>query len=181
MLKLYRKNGEGTEYAECWVDGGVAVLHTGVVGDEGRTVETPDIADAAEYEKIFENKYKPQGYAEWPQDQLYWVVAQIPTESVEEGIHIVRPIEDELNNDLGWLGLGYVDGNDIGLSTGPDGGKFVINFFTLVVDRDKGCLAVRKTMQEKCKQKQVDIAYRRYDEEDYTLAESTEGKEAFWL
>jgi len=181
MLKLYRKNGEGIEYAECWVDGGVAVLHTGAIGDEGRTVETPDVGDAAEYEKGIANQFGRQGYAEWPQDQLYWVVAQIPAASVEEGIHLVRPIEDELNHDLGWLGLGHVDGNDIGLSTEPGEEKFVINFFTLVVDREEGCRAIQRTIQEKCGQKQVEIACRPYGEEEYTLAESAAGKDTFWL
>ena len=181
MLKMYKKNGGYIEYAECWVDNGIAVLHTGTVGDEGKTVETPDIGDAEEHERGIGKQYGQKGYAEWPQDQLYWVVAQIPVESVETGIRLVRPIEDELNNDLGWLGLGHVDGNDIGLSTEPGTQKFVINFFTLVVDKDKGCLAVRRTMQEKCGQKQVEIACRRYDEEGYTLAEPAEGKEAFWL
>ena len=180
MLKLYRHIGDSIEYVECWINDGVGVKHAGVVGDRGEITNTPNTTDLKAYENALREEYAPQGYTEWPKSLHYWIVAQIPVETIEKGRPLIQPMLDALNNDLGWIGLGHMDGYDIGWSFRPEGKELVLNFFAEVVEKDIGCATVRQTIINKSEQEHYDIGYRPFDEDEYTMYESTKGRKDFW-
>jgi len=179
MLKLYRPNDGFIEYVECWMNNGDGVKHVGIVGDRGEIFNSSDITDSQAYENSIKREYTPQGYSEWPDNLYCWIVAQIPIKTIEKGRLLIEPIMDAMNNDLGWLGVGHMDGYDIGWSLRPEGKELVLNFFAVVVEKNIGCTTLRQTMRSKTKQKHYDIGYRPFDVDEYTLFESTRGREDF--
>ena len=74
----------------------------------------------------------------------------------------------------------YVDGYDIGWSFRPEGQELGLNFFAVVVEKDIGCTTIRQTIINKSEQEHYDIGYRPFDEDEYTMYESTKGRKDFW-
>jgi hypothetical protein len=64
MLKLYKTEAETIYYAECWVNDGVATVHTGVVGDMGQKKEQP-----CENEDTFMNDFLHKYIEPFPNNQ----------------------------------------------------------------------------------------------------------------
>ena len=112
MVKLYKRIQEKTFYKECWQHGDIAIVHRGVVGNEGITEEHP-CDNFEKFESDFIKQYKHQGYATIPNNEQYLVTIQLKVRSAQAGIELKNQVTEALNEKLGWLGLGCVDGFDI--------------------------------------------------------------------
>lgn len=150
MTKTYRRADDGVlHYREVWdVEGGV-LLHRGQVGRTGRSevrggAEGSRTGAAAEEARdLFLARARADGYAEVPDDELWWAVLQCwlfsPDLSHPADDWIMGEGHEALDEYLGWRGLGHLDGNDLGGTSpaGYEGPK--LNLFCRVVD---GPLAV---------------------------------------
>ena len=140
MRKLYKKDGERLLYWETWDDDGKHIMHWGVVGDEGETQAVRSgmfrKADTTVAEEMA--RREQEGYAEIDDEDLQTVIVQYRTETWGDldDLEKRHGLEDLLNNQLSWVGLGHCDGGDIGSGT--------INVCCLVVDaRIAGPVMVR--------------------------------------
>ena len=65
------------------------------------------------YYNSFKRKYEKQGYSEFSPDHAETIVLKYALKSSEEAESITKSVIPLLNERLGWLGLGYVDGYDV--------------------------------------------------------------------
>ena len=81
IIRVYKRNDEGVlEFREGWFDEDYSqfVMNYGVVGHQSKTDET-DVADAAAAEGLmdaFAVQCAEDGFAEIPDEEQFWVVAQ---------------------------------------------------------------------------------------------------------
>ncbi|MDR4533080.1 hypothetical protein [Glutamicibacter sp. PS] len=154
MHKTYRRDDDGTlHYREAWKDKGFVVTHTGKVGTKGkqqaRSVKSktwPNNPTATEQLAQFLAQATADGYRELADDEMGWAVLQIWTEPDGPLAEwVLAEGTGELNEKLGWLGLGHYDGYDIGgtppTESGLEGTR--INLFCRVVDCKLGVKALR--------------------------------------
>ncbi len=138
MIKLYKKQNDKLEYCEYWLNNeeGLIYLHRGIVGERGSYVTEP-CKNEEKYKKEFIRKYEKQGYEEIPDENMFCIVAQyyfrseLDRSSVETLYNYISGI---LNEELGWTGLGEVDGYDFGKSTNPQEDGYCLNIYSIVVD-----------------------------------------------
>ena len=74
MVKLYKRIQEKIFYKECWQHGDIAIVHRGVVGNEGITEEHP-CDNFEKFESDFIKQYKHQGYATIPNNEQLTIVS----------------------------------------------------------------------------------------------------------
>jgi len=122
MLKLYKTGPFGVLYWETWPDGPKHIIHWGIVGQRGQRVETTD----AENLQRSITERRAEGYSE--RTTLSQLVIQYATNGSRnvQDLRRRQRLESLLDETLGWTGLGYCDGGDIGSGT--------INIFCFVVD-----------------------------------------------
>ena len=81
IIRVYKRDEEGTlQFREAWIDEefNEFVMNHGVVGHQSTTEET-DAADAEAAERLmdaFAVQCAEDGYAEIPEEEQFWVVAQ---------------------------------------------------------------------------------------------------------
>lgn len=173
MVKLYKKDEDGLHYAECWNDDDVATVHTGKVGSRGRSKEVK-YDDWAAFMEEFIGRYEKQGYHAWSEDEEVWIVAQFPMKKFEPGkkeLALRDRAESVLNEGLGWLGLGHVDGWEMGRTFASEN-SFVLNIYGVVVDRELGIKTIKEELQRNLDCSRLKIAVRDAGAEDYTLVYS---------
>ena len=144
MVKLYKRIQNKLFYKECWQRGAVAVVHRGVVGNEGITEEHP----CENFEKFvseFMRQYQRQGYAPIPSKEQYLVTIQIKVRSIQAGIELKDQITNNLNERLGWLGLGCVDGFDIDAKKSISG-FYNLGIYCVVVNGERTCNEINRLM-----------------------------------
>ena len=121
MRKLYKKDGERLLYWETWDDDGKHTMHWGVVGDEGETqaLRSGLFRDAGKTVAEEMARREEEGYAEIDEEDLQTVLVQYRTETwgSEEDLERRHEIEELMDNQLGWTGLGHCDGGSIGSGT----------------------------------------------------------------
>jgi predicted DNA-binding WGR domain protein len=122
MTKLYSDEGSGApRYHEAWVDGSTVVEHWGVIGERGdsRDHPVPDGSDPAEVLAAVLADARARGFEELDEDSLTFVEVQYDLDTWGSGAdHDTRiRVEDFLNEELGWTGLGHLDGGSIGSGT----------------------------------------------------------------
>lgn len=192
VVKLYRKESGTLSYAECWAEEDKIVEHTGVVGETGET-ETCACASAEEYQALsqaFQERYRAEGFAEWPEQENVWVVAQFPIEPVDLDAKPVTPspqdtalrdlVQEALNEALGWTGLGRVDGWEMGRRLAmPE--EFVLNVYCIAVDQALAVRTIREALETAADCSHLKIGVRPAGEEEYTLAYSADESEDFSL
>ena len=144
MVKLYKRIQEKTFYKECWQHGDIAIVHRGVVGNEGITEEHP-CDNFEKFESDFIKQYKHQGYATIPNNEQYLVTIQLKVRSAQAGIELKNQVTEALNEKLGWLGLGCVDGFDIDIKKSILG-YYNLEIYCVVVDSHKACNEIKKLM-----------------------------------
>ena len=158
MVKLYKEDDKGNLlYMETWsTESFRAIVHKGKVGREGSDEEIEmnkfdkAIKTESDYFKYFTDKYKKEGYLEIPDEKLVWLVVQFPMKSLKgnKRDHWLRDkVTEYLNEELGWRGLGHVDGFDMGKQI-ADHKKFALNIFCEVVDEAKGIAAIKRCLRE---------------------------------
>ncbi|MEG1404976.1 MAG: hypothetical protein RSC52_05665, partial [Oscillospiraceae bacterium] len=111
MVKLYKRIDDNLFYAECWASGDTAVTHYGIVGNNGKSKNEP-CADEGypQFEASFAAKHQKQGYVLCEAMPQYTVVFQLEIKNIEMAMQVKDSLTDELNNALGWAGVGHVDG-----------------------------------------------------------------------
>jgi len=179
MKKLYKKLEDGRlQYAEYWLNQNKITLHTGEVGKKGHIEIFSDYKSEEEFEEQFNNMFSPFGYK--PLNNICWIVVQYFIKSIEIKEEIGK-LKDRvincLNNEIGWLGLGYVDGYDIGKQMCMDA-EFVLNIFCVVVDKNIGLKTINDILKKnKLNYEQVRIASRENHDDDYVLQYSFDKNE----
>ncbi|HKV92171.1 MAG TPA: hypothetical protein VJW20_06465 [Candidatus Angelobacter sp.] len=118
MIKLYKRSSKGSlSYREAWIDKNKVVEHWGKVGTRGecKTHKMPIPNKEQSLESILQSA-RQAGFAEIDLDKHRKLI-------VEYGVHDMVTVtdldkrsrlEERLNNDLGWTGLGMCDGGSIG-------------------------------------------------------------------
>lgn len=54
---------------------------------------------------------------------------------------------EALTNELGWKGLGFVDGHDMGKTANP-GPQYALNIYCFVMDEELGIQAIKRVLKE---------------------------------
>ncbi|WP_185404078.1 hypothetical protein [Listeria cossartiae] len=190
MLKLYKKESTGISYAEYWLHDKEATIHYGKIGKVGQTEKDANYLenyqDEADFKEAFLQRFVPQGYSEFPEEEKCWIVVQYPLKSLngtKRDIWLKDRVTDVLNSDLGWKGLGLVDGFDMGQTANPTK-QFALNVFCVVVDEETGIKAIKSALRNNsCDFTRVKIASRSFSaNEDFTLKFSAKKKdETFYI
>lgn len=176
MKKLYKlAEDKKLLYAECWFDGKIFTVHTGTIGTQGETenyVYPKDFKTESEFNNYFSDKFGTKGYKEIPDEDMYWIVVQYPIKTIFGNKHNLLfkdRIVNLLNEQLGWNGLGIVDGFDIGKSFNFKNGS-VLNIFILSVDEIISLEIIKNALKiNDFKYNKVKIATRKFTDDDYKL------------
>jgi hypothetical protein len=132
MNKLYKRENGSLLYQEAWVDAGQLHHHHGVVGQRGEHTTRPLRLlerQKAAIDAILEPA-RAQGYAPLPLDEHATLVVEYVIDGFGSGADLDKrhALEEQLNEILGWTGLGHCDGGSIGSGT--------MEVFCPVVDYD---------------------------------------------
>lgn len=181
MISLYKKEQDSMLYAQCWVNDGVAVIYTGTLGQDGNTSKQ-DCFDEEGFMEKFIQEYTHQDYAEIAVEQQFQLVLQWPMKT-RTGSNYNRGIRDRateiLNELLGWKGLGYVDGFDMGKSANPKE-EFVLNIFCNVVDEKLALKWIMDTLPQQIDCSRLKIAGRKMRKDEYRLVYHAKEKEGWF-
>jgi len=158
-------------YAECWIYDNIATVHTGIVGDIGESEETSNIKDENTFLNDFQKEWAAKGYASIQEEYQSWVVLQWPMKT-PSGNAQDRKIRDSatqiLNEHLGWLGLGHVDGFDMGKTSNPKE-EFALNIFCVIVDDEIAVKSIMEILPSQVDCSRLKIAIRHFNEEEFVL------------
>ena len=166
MEKRYKEENNELWYAEYWIDSNTITLHTGKVGKVGKTKEytlPKDFSDEEAFIAYFHSTYEALGYHQWPEEKHTWILLQYPIKSMQgnkRDLWLKEKVTEYLNEELGWKGLGHVDGFDMGKAMKlPD--QYVLNIFAVVVHEEMGIAAVKRcTRNNRLDYTQIKIATR---------------------
>ena len=132
MLKLYKLIDKQLHYWETWdKDDKTAIIHWGIVGEAGRDKEVKS-GLFSNFKKIVQkdtdSKIK-EGYAEFDDEKLSFLEIEYKIDGfgTEEDLDKRHRLESELDEILGWTGLGHTDGGSIGSGT-MEAGCLVVDF-----------------------------------------------------
>lgn len=143
IIRVYKRDDEGIlQFREAWFDEDYSqfVMNYGVVGHQSKTDET-DVADAAAAESLmdaFAVQCAEDGYAEIPDEEQHWVVAQYALktrEGTDRDRYLEEKAKDALISHLAWRGLGIVDRSEFSDSK--------LNIFCLCPDVNKAVNAIK--------------------------------------
>ena len=144
MLKLYKLTDNQLHYWETWdKDEKTAIVHWGVVGELGQDKEVTGGLFSnfrKTVQKEIDEKLK-EGYAEFNGNEVSFLEIEYKIDGfgTEQDIGKRHRLEAQLDEILGWTGLGHVDGGSIGSGTMEVG--------CIVVDFD----IAKKVIEEKLK------------------------------
>jgi len=129
MIKLY-KAGDVTRYWEAWNTSTKITIHWGILGETGESREIALSPEDDPNKIILREAKQPRndGYRKIATSKLQRLVIQYQVQGMgnSEDLKQRERIEHLMNECLGWRGLGFCDGGDIGSGT--------VNIFCLVVD-----------------------------------------------
>jgi hypothetical protein len=143
IIRVYKRDDEGVlHFREGWFDEDYSqfVMNYGVVGHQSRTEET-DVADAAAVEGLmdaFAVQCAEDGYAEIPEAEQFWVVAQFALKTkdgTERDRYLEEKAKDAIISHLAWRGLGTVERSEFS--------DYKLNIFCLCPDVNKAVNAIR--------------------------------------
>jgi hypothetical protein len=143
IVRVYRRDDEGTlHFREAWFDEDYAqfVMNFGVVGHQSTTEET-DVADPDAAEGLldaFAVQCAEDGYAEIPEGEQFWVVAQFALktrEGTDRDRYLEEKAKDALISHLAWRGLGTVERSEFT--------DYKLNIFCLCPDVNKAVNAIK--------------------------------------
>lgn len=193
MVKLYLQDGDILRYAEVWVDGDIVTEHIGVCGETGEVTECQiDSEDGwQEYLTGFLKCYYEQGYDQWPESELCWLIVQFPVapvalqrgampELAPDDAALRDAAEAAVNEALGWTGLGMADGWEVGRQM-DDEERFVLNLYCVAVDSGLALGALKEALEMEVDCSHMKIAARESGQEDYELIYSADGSSGFSL
>jgi hypothetical protein len=143
IIRVYKRDDEGVlHFREGWFDEDYSqfVMNYGVVGHQSRTEET-DVADAAAVEGLmdaFAVQCAEDGYAEIPDKEQFWVVAQFALKTkdgTERDRYPEEKAKDAIISHLAWRGLGTVERSEFS--------DYKLNIFCLCPDVNKAVNAIK--------------------------------------
>jgi hypothetical protein len=143
IIRNYKRDEDGVLlFREAWYDEdfGQFVVNHGTVGHQSSTDAT-DVEGEEAAEGLlaaFAVQCEEDGFAEIPETEQFWVVAQIALKSkdgTERDKHLERKAKTALTSELAWRGLGIVDRSEIGNSR--------LNIFCLCPDVNKAVNAIK--------------------------------------
>jgi len=143
IIRVYKRDDEGIlHFREAWYDADYNefVMNYGVVGHQSKTDET-DVEDDAAAESLldaFAVQCAEDGYAEIPEQDQFWVVAQYALKSrdgTDRDRYLEEKAKDALISHLAWRGLGVVDRTEMADSK--------LNIFCLCPDVNKAVNAIK--------------------------------------
>jgi len=155
MFKLHKKdNKNNLLYAEFWVsEDNKGVVHTGKVGKNGSVEEFiigEEYKTSSSFLDYFETKFRELAYTDFKDEDLTYLVLQFAMKSLKgnkRDYWLKDKVTEYLNNELGWRGLGHVDGFDMGEQISFKG-KYALNIFCEVYDEEKGIAAIKRCLRE---------------------------------
>jgi hypothetical protein len=116
MFKLYRRLGAAIEYREAWIGERAVVEHWGVCGERGEVRHHP-VSSKEEASQTLravraasEAGFRPLA----PSRHKTLAVEFAVSESDLAALDRRHALEDFLNEEIGWIGLGHCDGGSIG-------------------------------------------------------------------
>jgi hypothetical protein len=117
VFKLYKRVSGGIEYREAWAGGRGVVEHWGRCGTRGETKE--HVADPGKEQGVMDDIFDEAvaaGFAPILEEDFAWMLVQrsIDGFGTPADLEQRHALEDYLNEELGWLGLGHCDGGSIG-------------------------------------------------------------------
>ncbi len=120
MFKLYKQSEQDLLYWEAWVFNHTVTTHTGKVGFRGKLKEYK-LTEKSHSKKFIERlakKPRRKGFIEIAHDD-HWTltIQQKMTEDIASDLEHRNELIDGLDEMLGWIGAGHVDGGDIGSGT----------------------------------------------------------------
>ena len=168
MLKTYKRDDRGRLlFREAWATSpGEAVVHTGTVGRRGKSEQRVVTEGQEAFLAAFERDARSRGFAPIPRADQLWLVVQFPLRSKmgnKRDAWLLEKGSEYLNNELGWRGLGHVDGHDRG--------NHKLNIFCVVVDAPLAVTAAKSCLRtSRLDLNRARIATRGYSsDEDYVL------------
>jgi len=156
VLKLYKFTHSKKEYWETWDnDDGSHTVHWGELGTTGQFKEVkgsllknPEKIIQKEVDEMVSNGFRPI-------DDEYTLLIEYEVEGMgtKDDVEKRRRLQDQMNETLGWTGLGHCDGGSIGSGT-----MEVCNF---VVDFE----VAKRVIENELKDTEFENYTRIYDEE----------------
>jgi hypothetical protein len=142
MFKLYRRSKQDLEYWEAWYSNGKVFEHKGLCGDNGevREHDAPDARIARSTLMKLKGEGKVAGFKPIAPSRHAMIVIERPINGFggQHDLDVRGKLEDELDQLLGWLGLGHCDGGSTGSGS--------IEVFCLVVSAEIALRAISKTL-----------------------------------
>jgi hypothetical protein len=120
MVKLYRKTGGDLFYDEVWIDEANTVSrHAGRCGERGaiERASHPDRLSGRAAMAAIVAEIRAAGFRPIPDSRHVTLVIDLfPERRDQSGLLDCRhALEERVDQELGWLGLGHCDGGDIGV------------------------------------------------------------------
>jgi hypothetical protein len=142
MFKLYRNSRRGLEYWEAWYANGKIIEHKGLCGEKGevREHDAPDAEAARRALTKLKGEGKAAGFKSIAPSRHTMIMIECPINGFgnQRDLECRGKLEDELDNLLGWLGLGHCDGG----STGSDS----MEVFCMVVDAKAAIRSINQAL-----------------------------------
>lgn len=130
LLKFYQRIEGRLHYHEIWIRERTVVEHCGICGERGQAHEraVADNSQASELVKELKRKARAKGFRPIPRSRHATLVIEYPADGTggTDDLQRRHQIEDFLDQQIGWLGLGHCDGGSSGSGT--------MEVFCIVVD-----------------------------------------------
>jgi hypothetical protein len=111
LVKLYARGEDGWRYWEAWHAGSLVTIHTGRVGDRGRSSQLP-VRTGQNARDVIRHEMLPQldqGFEKLDEADQSTLIVQYPADYFSDMDHALRvweEVERLLNEEFGWRGLG---------------------------------------------------------------------------
>jgi hypothetical protein len=143
MIKLYKQHGTMLHYWEAWIDDKQVATHQGIVGNRG-DLKYVKPGLLSNHEKLIDKlsaKPRKDGFGQI-EIEGHWMltIQQQMTGDDNADLDHRNNLIEELDNMLGWIGSGHVDGGDIGSGT--------VNVFAYIVAPDQTSPVVLEWLRE---------------------------------
>lgn len=159
MHKLYKQTENGLRYWEVWQNGKTLVIHTGMVGTRGSTDTRkvkPLIPADKQMERLTEAQAK-KGFSPIASEDHETVILQLPmSDDMDTDLDRRNNKMEQLDELVGWIGAGHVDGADYGSGT--------MNIFIMTVSSQQTCPAIIKWLEETASASESVLAVESQDE-----------------
>jgi Immunity protein 44 len=138
--RLYKRIDGVLYYESVGARAGIAVHHRGKVGTKGKLVELPYAAQSPKQAvETFLAPAVAKGFTEMPENHQIEIKYAISGFGETEDLEKVQALEEELDELLSSLGLGFCDGNSIGSDT--------MEVSCFVVDADIAIKCIKKNLK----------------------------------